>query len=202
LDHVRPVPDELADRIRRQRFLPPPGVPRIPHAIAASVLLFVLGFAGGYLLSDAGVEPQADAAVDIWIMRVAQYQLLYGRETLALKDPSAAMVRDTELRLGSRLGLELRIPGMDQHGLAFKRGQLLSFAGEPLVQLTYLPQQGKPIAYCIIATSRPDSEPEAGNAEGLELVHWRRNGFAHVVIGEADRASLGLIAQTAYSRTL
>jgi anti-sigma factor RsiW len=138
--------------------------------------------------------------LDPWLLAVAHYQALYARETLNVPEPTPASVRATERQLGAQLGRALHIPDWRARGLAFKRGQVLEFAHEPLIQLTYLPRHGKPLAYCIRRSAAADAAPAIGEAASLRLIHWQRAGYAHVVIGEADDDTLRALAATAEAR--
>lgn len=194
----QPLPPTLAEYVLHSPIARRPiHQVRLLYATAAALVLFGVGLALGILFGASSERAPTVAVTEPWVAAVADYQVLYGRETLTQPDATPDDWRNTELRLGHQLGRDVRIPDFSAHGLAFKRGQLLEFDGQPLIQLAYLPHTGKPIAYCIIATPQSDSPPTAGNAHGLSYVHWRRGGLAFVVIGEAEENRLRALVDAA-----
>lgn len=188
----RPLPPTLATDILRH----PLGRRailriRLTNAVVVATLLFGLGLWIGAWLDTTG---RSAVAAEPWVVAVAEYQALYGRATVNQGDANGAALHDTAARLTQGFGQAVAIPDLRAHGLAFKRGQLLEFAGQPLVQLVYLPERGKPIAYCLLGTHQPDLAPATGNAKGLHYVHWRTGGVAYLLIGDTTAADLEKLA--------
>ncbi|HIO91679.1 MAG TPA: hypothetical protein EYG68_02410 [Leucothrix mucor] len=158
-------------------------------AIAASLCVGLI--AGGLFISNQQINH------DDWVMQVADYQLLYVRDTLNTPNPEIAQVAALSEKLGKQLGTKLIIPDLSSHALSFKRGQVLETHGKPLIQLAYLPKQGRPVALCITAIHEDDSPQESGTSRGLSFVKWTKNGLGYVLIGDVKQEKLQQMANHA-----
>ena len=184
-----PVPRELSDRIaalagadsrRRQRGQS--AWPKLATAFAAGVLCCAIALK---LLSSGVTGSSATAHTEPWIQAVADYQQLYSRATVArvTEDPqlSARVISD----LWSADGMRVVVPDLRAAGLTFKRVQRLSFHGQPVVQMVYLPEQGEPVALCVTRDARPDEKPRAQQIGELSTVAWRHGELGYVLLGKA-----------------
>ncbi|MEM7226152.1 MAG: hypothetical protein AAF495_24455 [Pseudomonadota bacterium] len=196
-----PLPLSLARQIKTASVAPPPA--RAPSysprmAIAASLLALLVGAAGGYLFAGQSAQgPVMAEASKSWLVQVAEYQKLYIRDTVNATHLDADQLAEMEARLSGRLGRDISPPDLESYGLTFKRGQILDVDGKAVAQLVYLPEAGKPIALCVIATDKGDLAPAEGHAEGLNFSHWRDKGFAFILIGEARPEQLRAMAEDA-----
>lgn len=150
----------------------------LPKATLAACL--VLGLALG-----AGLMSLRERAPD-WMDYVAAYQALYVESTLNTAGLST-VEKDLNLAsLGAVLGHNLEQAGADSI-LDFKRGQILGYKGQPLIQLAYLGPMGEPVALCIIRTG---SAERVGvtltRLEGMAAAHWQQDGLAFLLIGGTD----------------
>lgn len=161
-----------------------------PTSIAASLLIgLVVGFA---LFS---FKSQHDADKDNWITDIANYQLLYTRETVT---PAPSLSDEEQIALQAKLSNSLKggltIPDLSMHKLSFKRGQILDIDGKPLVQLAYLPETGLPLALCILRNDVADTLPTSGESQGLSYIKWSKDGLSYVIIGKTDKKNLEAVA--------
>jgi anti-sigma factor RsiW len=188
----RPLPPELAAGLLSQPVAHAPEARvRLRYVLAATVVLFAIGLSLGYRLNEETAGSEA------WVTAVADYQMLYSRDTVPAADLTPAQVRALEAAFSARLNAPLRVPDLRAFDLFFKRGQLLEWQGAPLVQWVYLPPQGKPIAYCLRRAPGADRAPKAGMVKDVHYVHGQQQGLAYVMVGQADPALLDRLTREA-----
>lgn len=198
--------------------VPPPRASNDRHSIGVAAMLLLtlgIGFAVGFGTSSdrAGereavllaeleeieaeleeAEAAADAAPVVtakgWRQAVADYQMLFTTESLTPDQGG-----DAALALASeRVGLPLDPATRAVSGLQFRRAQLLAFKDKPLVQLAYLGDGGVPVAFCIIASNKPEADTQYEVRNGLGIVHWIIGGYGLMVIGDLPEDRLTRIA--------
>lgn len=163
-----------------------------PASLVASVML---GLGIGYAAFLSKYEDH-----DNWIVQVADYHLLYVRETVTGSQPDSLAVKALSEKLGNALNTKLVIPDLSKNQIAFKRGQILQSDDRPLIQLAYLPDVGQPVALCILRNDMPDALPKKGNSRGMPYVKWSKDGLSYVIIGKIEEAALEAAALNAVSQ--
>ncbi|WP_244115532.1 hypothetical protein [Burkholderia gladioli] len=129
-----------------------------------------------------------------WIKAAAGYQQLYSRDTVAALQPDMGATATTVADIHDADKLALQIPDLRRQGLTFKRVQRLRFHDKPLVQIVYLPEQGKPVALCVLKEAKADAAPSSAQVEGMSVVSWRRGQLGYALIaapGDVDLDALG-----------
>ncbi|RKE36298.1 anti-sigma factor RsiW [Paraburkholderia sp. BL23I1N1] len=145
-------------------------------------------------LSSGGAQIASNADVSPWVAAAVGYQKLYTRETVAYtqEDPEAAAKTVRDIRSDDRLAL--RVPDLTNAGLTFKSVQRLRFNNKPLVQIVYLPQNGPPIALCVMKDSKPDQPVATKTLDAMDVTTWRQAELSYALIGKSgdvDLAALG-----------
>ena len=163
-----------------------------PTSLVASLLL---GAALTFLSINAKTENH-----DNWIVQVADYHLLYIRETVSHSHSTPEEIKQLTHDLSAQLKAPLFIPNLNAQNLDFRRGQILDSNGRKLVQLAYLPKNGRPVALCVLKNSANDSLPKAGESRGLPYVTWSKNGLSYVIIGAIDKSDLNAAALSALTQ--
>ncbi len=163
-----------------------------PTSLVASLLL---GATLTFFIINANTENH-----DNWIVQVADYHLLYIRETVSHSHSTAKEIKKLSHDLGAQLDAPLFIPDLNAQSLDFRRGQILNSNGRKLVQLAYLPKNGLPVALCILKNNVTDSLPKTGESRGLPYVTWSKNGLSYVIIGAIDKNDLNAAALSALSQ--
>src|SRR5262249_50095327 len=153
---VPPVPESLTRRIEElvsvsapQERSAPRGGRRFPMQWAAAA--FVAGaICSGVLTGYFGdVNPFRHGA-DPWVQSGADYQVLYGRDTIANLREDKASTEQVIADIHQHDGMPVDVPDLRQVGLKFKRVQRLNYHDRPLIQMVYLPERGDPVALCVI----------------------------------------------------
>ncbi|WP_114811238.1 anti-sigma factor family protein [Paraburkholderia kururiensis] len=198
--HLPPVPQSLTRRIEelvsvstpQQRPARPARRTQAPWLAAAFVAgaicsgVLTAYFAGGNALP---------ASVDPWVRSVADYQVLYGRETVAALKEDHAATEQILTDLSQRQGMPIRVPDLREAGLKFKRVQVLYYHNRPLIQMVYLPERGDPVALCVIEDTHGDAPLRMQQVGEMKTVTWRANKLAYVLLARNDSVDLKEMAQ-------
>lgn len=130
-----------------------------------------------------------------WMDYVAAYQALYSHDTLkhvsATLELASAELTRVSAAVGQPLSLHLvsALPGVE-----YKRAQLLGYQGAPLAQLTFVTEDGTPLALCILESDASDDTILITTLEGLQAARWVSDGQAFLLIGGAEEALVRTIA--------
>jgi anti-sigma factor RsiW len=146
---------------------------------------------GALMGAGAGWFTEADKS---WREAVAEYQVLYATETLAWNSVPATEIDDTLKRLSDRVGVQLTRQKLEVSGTEFRRGQMLRFGQDPLVQIAYLHDGKTPVAFCMTPEAVADYAPKRETREGLPIVHWAKGGVSYMVIGDIPAVQLSRMA--------
>ena len=168
----------------------------LPASVAASLML---GLMIGYSVFSTNSSP--DKQNNNWVTEVANYQLLYVRDTV-VPAPTISESQKTilETRLTKALGSELSILDLSKQQLTFRRGQVLDINGKPLIQLVYLPDDGLPVALCILRSDVADTLPKSGESRSQSFIEWSKNGLSYVIIGKTNKKNLETAAMMAIAQ--
>lgn len=190
-----------APRGRQRMMLPWLAVAFVAGAFSAGIVFrYLPPVTTGSLLTAADTR---DSQVSPWVKAVVDYQVLYSRKTLAdlVTDRNATARTVDQIRRVDGM-LTLSIPDLRAAGLTFKRVQRLNYAGQPLVQIVYLPERGDPVALCAIAETGPDEPAHAEQVGGMDAITWRRDRLAYVLVAKNDSVDLARLGtQIAQGRT-
>lgn len=175
---------------------------RIWNAMAASLVVFCLGGAGGYLLNE-NLTPQVEVAGGGWLADVADYHEIYASQSRHLVEVGAQEADHIETWLGRTVGADFSIPDLSEFGLTFEGGRLLVAGGKPVAQLMYTQADGTVIALCLQNGTTEAGEPTSFQEQTIndfDFVSWNADGVDYVVIGPNGQPDLNMIATTAALR--
>ncbi len=167
---------------------------------AFAVLL--LGVGAGYLINTGGTvqvtqpvaapnKPQAPA----WQKEIALTQGMFGREALEVSLESQANPDLVRFQLASVIGPSLALPDLEPEGLRFMRGQILRSSGEPIAQISYLPEQGPPIALYAKADSNGQTDLGSLSQGDVRTRAWLHEGIAYVLAAALSEPEMDALAE-------
>lgn len=152
----------------------------IAAAFAAGVTLNPNLFHGRQSSPEVIAAANSEAAP--WVQAIASYQALYVRETVDRMTDNVEHAQTILRNFEAKEKAKLTIPNLASAGLEFKRIQLLGFGDRQLVQMAYLPSEGKPGALCVLrSTNAKDAAPTAKRIENLSIVTWQKDQLAFVL---------------------
>lgn len=154
---------------------------RFGMALAACLAL-AIGFGLG-----SWSTPQAR---DGWVEYVAAYQALYTNATLDhISQTPEQHVRELD-RVASVVGKEIALEQLTAfQEVDYKRAQVLSFEGRPLIQLAFATKTGVPVALCIIRSDGAETMGETLETmrlEGLSSATWSTGDYEYLLIGGSE----------------
>jgi anti-sigma factor RsiW len=169
------------------------GVAFVAGAFACGFVLR-LGTGAGSASTKGALVASVGTGVSPWIAAAASYQQLYSRETLADVKADPELSERTALQIRRDDGLAVQIPDLRSAGLTFKRVQRLRFNNQPLVQIVYLPENGPPVALCVMKERKPDAAVSDRLVASMNVVTWRHAELGYALIaqpGGVDLTALG-----------
>jgi anti-sigma factor RsiW len=148
----------------------------------------VLRFTPGLNSTPGTALESADASP--WVKAVVGYQAMYGRETLANASIDSDALKQIASVVRSDDGIELSVPDLSDAGLTLRRVQRLNFNGRRVIQIEYLPEQGPPIALCLIKDAKPDQAVASQRITGMNVVTWRQANLGYVLLAKSSDVDL------------
>ena len=193
-----PVAFTLAQQIKATP-MPTQAAPARPiwGALAASLVVFVLGGVGGYAFK-AQTTPVVQTAG--WLADIADYHAVYASQGRHLVEVGADEADHIETWLGNTVGASFSIPDLSDFDLTFEGGRLLVANGKPVAQLMYRDAAGTVVALCLQRSNGTgDGAPifKAQTINGFDFVSWSADGADYVVIGPNGQPDLNDIAGSA-----
>lgn len=151
---------------------------------------FAIVFAAGFLTSR--LLPADNPPPAKWVQAVAEYQMLYTGQTLALVEKTADQRAREVAMIGRKIDIVLAASDLDVDGLAFKRGQLLTFKNKQLAQFAFVDKSGTPVAFCIIRRAKKQHTPLADRklVAGMNATVWDDRHYGYVVIGKVPPGTI------------
>ncbi len=174
---------------------------RIAVPIAASLFGFLVGGGAAYFgvgnilpIGLAGnPTPRAiEAAVadNLWLDNAAgDFKLFVSTGDNALIDvPATGDAREALQKISQTLTRQVRLPDLKPWGLNFHGARLVVVDGRPAAQLVYTTDNKAigPLALIIGSSKLPDIPPSFDRRQDVNMLYWRHQGRAYVLVGRAD----------------
>ncbi len=138
----------------------------------------------------------ASDALAPWVAAIASYQAMYVRATLEKSAFDATQTRQAlnEFQSANKFAssaAKVAVPDLNAAGYEFRRAQLLGYGDKPLLQMAYLPTQGKPAALCVLPVTDTKDLPLTVHAiEGMSVATWQTRGLSYVLAIDAPVAKV------------
>jgi anti-sigma factor RsiW len=148
----------------------------------------------------AGKQPTAEVAAldNIWLDNAAGYfKLAASAGDGALVDvPGTGDPREALQKISQSLPQEVRLPELKPWGLNFRGARLIVADGRPAAQLIYTTDNKAigPLTLIIGSSKEPDISPTLARRQDVNLLYWRHQGRAYVLVGQSDIGYLWGIA--------
>jgi anti-sigma factor RsiW len=142
------------------------------------------------------VSPAAQAvtANNLWLDNAAaDFKLFVSAGDKALIDvPATGDAHEALQKISQSLTQQVRLPDLKPWGLNFAGARLVVADGRPAAQLVYTTDNKAigPLALIIGSSPQPDIAPTFDRRQGLNLLYWRHQGHAYVLVGQADAGYL------------
>jgi anti-sigma factor RsiW len=178
---------------------------RLALPVAASLFGFVVGggaayFGAGKLLSGglagASAPPAIEAAVanNLWLDNAAGYFKLFvaAGDNALIDVPATGDTREALQKISQSLTQQVRLPNLKPWGLNFRGARLVVVDGRPAAQLVYTTDNKAigPMALIIGSSKQPDIRPTFDRRQDVNMLYWRHQGRAYVLVGQADAGYL------------
>lgn len=192
-------------RPRQMSAAPPPSNRwYIQFATAAGVLGLIVGGGVGYFgtamfgPSPVSAERQLQtASLNGWLDSAAgDYKLMVNAGDTLVDVPAGGDNGDVIQKVSQNLPQPVRLPNLQPWGLTFKGARLVVLEGRPAAQLVYTTDNKAigPLTLIIGSTKQPDIAPTFERRQGLNLLYWRHQGRASVLVGQSEIGYLWGIA--------
>lgn len=164
--------------------------PRAPTLQAPAPYWRPAALAASAALAAVAVWNVMPSQVSDWHQQVAEYQVLYTPQTIAMIEPSYSELADQFIVLRTALAIGFDADAMSNiEGLDLLRAQLLGFEGAPLGQIVFADAQGRPIALCLMQGAGEPTQ-EVAELAGLNTVSWGTSTHQFILVGNVPDADL------------
>jgi anti-sigma factor RsiW len=203
---VASVEAEIVElRPRRTELTPPPSRRwYIQLATAAGLFGLVVGVGAEYLGSGMLATPKVSSdrqiqtiATNNWLDNAAgDYKLMVNAGDTLVDVPASGDNGDVLQKISQNLPQQVRLPDLKPWGLSFQGARLVVVDGKPAAQLVYTTDNKAigPLALIIGSTKQPDIAPTFERRQDLNLLYWRHQGRASVLVGQSEIGYLWGIA--------
>lgn len=178
---------------------------KLVWTVAVATMAAVLGYGAAQWLraQDAGgpqkISARVPAPAGRWAEDVARLHAHF-LPTSVSADPESQTNRDlVQLQLSRVASTAVSVPDFAQHGLVFRRGQVLSYRGSRMMQLSYTNADDQLVALYIMPGG-PSARATAMTQGDVTAVNWSRDGVRYVIAGEIAETSLRALAAVAMAQ--
>jgi anti-sigma factor RsiW len=167
-------------------------------AAAAGLFGIVFGGAGTYvglgLLNPVSPTSEtrlaAVAANNSWLDNAAGYYKLTvnAGDNMLIDVPVTSDTNEAWQKISQSLPQQMRLPDLKPWGLSFRGARLVVVNGRPAAELVYVTDNKAigPLTLLIGASKQPDIARTFERRQDVNLLYWRHQGRAYVLVGQTD----------------
>jgi anti-sigma factor RsiW len=165
-------------------------------ALAAGITGLVIGggltyYGNGMLVPASHPAGQVQtASINSWLDNAAgNYKLIVNAGGAPLVDIQANGDNGEALqKISQNLPQQVRLPDLKPWGLSFRGARFVVVEGKPAAQLVYNTDNKAigPLALIIGSSKEPDISPTFDKRQDLNLLYWRHQGRASVLVGQTE----------------
>lgn len=177
----------------------------IGWAMAASLAALVIGGTGGVYYGKRSERLPAGmqvVSVDRWLDNVVEYYNVYAKnlseKDRLLVDFNAENIPELENWFGQRLNRKLAVPDLSSFGLAPQGGRFVIISGKPAAQFVYYSDSGELVTLVIAFNDAPQMYGQFASRGDVNIVHWRKAGYAYALVSKIEMGKLHKIADSAW----
>jgi anti-sigma factor RsiW len=174
---------------------------RVALPVAASLLGFLVGGGSAYFgvgkllpvnVAGGSTPPAIAAAVanNLWLDNAAGYFKLFvaAGDNALIDVPANGDTQEALQKISQSLTQQVRLPDLKPWGLNFRGARLVVVDGRPAAQLVYTTDNKAigPMALIIGSSKQPDIAPSFDRRQDVNMLYWRHQGRAYVLVGQAD----------------
>lgn len=170
-----------------------------------SVLAAIIGYGAGKWVRVNGnpavekIDARVPAPANRWAEDVAWLHSHFTTASVAAK-PESQTNRDlVELQLSRIINRPLKVPVFAEHDLEFRRGQVLSYRGSRMMQLSYAGRDTGLVSLYVMAGG-PEGGLSALSQGDVSTVNWSEAGVRYVLAGPLPENSLRGLAGVAMAQ--
>jgi anti-sigma factor RsiW len=184
------VPAQIKAALRHHR-----GFSLSPYAIAAALVLLLIGAGAGWFTSLQMNAPKAMQFADLAI----EAHEIYTREQRHAVEVAANDSEHLTSWLSKRIGEKLVIPDLSARGYTFLGGRLLAAGTQPAAQLMYEDQAKRRITIFLTANQAgAESKFIVEEKHGITACYWLDGPLGFVIAGEESRDDMMALAHMVY----
>ena len=163
---------------------------------AVAGLALLVGLGGGWFAAQSPDETKP------WVVAVADYQVLYQPETVAVLAPAPGEVAAQLTRASAAVGSDLALfEEAELGGARLLRAQVLGLGNRPIVQMVYQLADGTPLALCLTQKGSGALEQMNFEVSGLMASRWQTEELDVLLIGATSENEIAALTGAARQLT-
>lgn len=160
-------------------------------------LALVVGLGGGWWLAG-----QQSGTAEPWVVAVADYQVLYQPQTVAVLSPAPGEVAGQLARAGAAIGADLAgFETAPLGGSSLLRAQVLGLGDRAIIQMVYQLPDGTPLALCLTEKGSGALEQMGVQISGLTASRWQTEAHDILLIGAVSHNEIAALTEVARQLT-